>query len=88
MGLFAAMARHISKRLIAYSWAFNFPGSGGIALTRQIREGSVDPEQKNIYIIAIAAFAMNEDRELCFKAGMNDCLSKPVEVTLFKKCLV
>jgi CheY-like chemotaxis protein len=53
----------------------NMPGMDGYEATRIIRQ--MDDSQCNIPIIALTADAMKEDRDRCFKAGMNDYLSKP-----------
>jgi signal transduction histidine kinase/ligand-binding sensor domain-containing protein/ActR/RegA family two-component response regulator len=39
-------------------------------------------------IMAMTANAMNEDKENCFKAGMNDYISKPLNLQLLTKKLV
>jgi len=51
------------------------PNVDGLDATRQIRE---IPGYVNIPIIAITGNAFSEDRERCFKAGMNDFLTKPI----------
>jgi PAS domain S-box-containing protein len=52
------------------------PGIGGFEATRRIRElGGPD-----IPIVAVTANAMAGDRERCIREGMNDYLSKPVEM--------
>lgn len=63
------------------------PGMSGIELTEKIRSGEINPGRTNQYIIAVTAFAMNEDREHCLSAGMNDYLSKPIEISLLKEVL-
>jgi two-component system, sensor histidine kinase and response regulator len=52
------------------------PEMDGLEATRTIRETlSIQP-----VIIAMTANAMKEDKDECFKAGMNDFLSKPVKL--------
>jgi signal transduction histidine kinase/CheY-like chemotaxis protein len=54
------------------------PEMGGLETTRSIRGIPV----KQPVIIAITANAMVEDKEECLKAGMDDYLSKPVNLQL------
>lgn len=49
----------------------------GYEATRQIRQR---PEFDQLPIIAMTAHAMVAEREACFKIGMNDHISKPIEV--------
>ncbi len=63
------------------------PGVSGIELTRAIRSGAEKIENSQQYIIAVTAYAMNEDREKCLKAGMNDYIRKPVEIIELKQAL-
>jgi signal transduction histidine kinase/CheY-like chemotaxis protein len=53
------------------------PVMDGIEATRRIRQ---DPRLKSIPIVAMTAHAMQGDKERCFEAGMNDYVSKPVQV--------
>lgn len=59
------------------------PEMDGLEATRKIRnwEG-VQPT-----IIAMTANAMQEDRELCLEAGMNDYISKPFKTEVLKEAL-
>lgn len=53
------------------------PDMDGMEITRQIRARE---KEKNIVptpIIASTGKATEDDRILCLKAGMNDCLTKP-----------
>jgi PAS domain S-box-containing protein len=52
----------------------NLPDKDGLAVTAEIRAGSVAP---NVPIVALTAFAMLGDRKRCMDAGCNDYLSKP-----------
>ena len=51
------------------------PELDGLAATRAIR---ATPEGLALPIVALSAFAFDEDRQRCLDAGMNDHLSKPV----------
>lgn len=55
------------------------PIMDGISATQAIRMGEAGPENKNIPIIAMTAYAMKGDREKFLNSGMNDYLSKPIE---------
>ena len=56
----------------------NMPLMDGLQATREIR--ALDGQKAAIPIIAMTASAMDEDRQRCAEAGMNDYISKPVEV--------
>jgi len=59
------------------------PEMDGLEATRKIR--SIDGENKNTIIIAISANAFEEDRERCYAAGMDDFISKPINIVSFRK---
>lgn len=52
----------------------------GLEATRRLRAGAAGEQGRTIPIVALTAQAFAADREACFKAGMNDFLTKPVEV--------
>jgi signal transduction histidine kinase/ActR/RegA family two-component response regulator len=54
------------------------PNLDGLAATRRIR--AMDTSVAHIPIVALTANAMVEDREAYIEAGMNDHVSKPVEM--------
>ena len=60
------------------------PIMDGFEATRQIR---LIPDFADIPIIAVTANASDDDRENCFKAGMNDFLSKPINMKLITAAL-
>lgn len=55
------------------------PVMDGIEASQQIR--ALDSPHATVPIIAMTANAMEEDRQRCLAAGMNDHLGKPVNVT-------
>ncbi|WP_188152411.1 PAS domain S-box protein [Teredinibacter waterburyi] len=63
------------------------PEMDGYAATRAIRSAAAGPEYSAIPIIAMTANVMAGDREKCIAAGMDDYISKPVNVTLLHKAL-
>jgi CheY-like chemotaxis protein len=54
------------------------PEMDGLAATRKIR--TEFPFDKQPHIIAMTANAMQGDREACLEAGMDDYISKPIQV--------
>ena len=61
------------------------PVLDGFEASRLIRE---NPDYKDLPIIAMTANAMKGDRERCLEAGMNDYISKPIEVEKMMRTLV
>lgn len=53
------------------------PGVDGAEALRQIREHGPDPE---VPVVAVTAFAMDEDRERAFASGFSGYLEKPISV--------
>ncbi|MBN9694140.1 MAG: response regulator [Verrucomicrobia bacterium] len=62
------------------------PEMDGYEATRRIR--SSETSGKHVRIVAMTANAMPEDRELCLKAGMDDYVAKPINVTAVQQALV
>lgn len=54
------------------------PGMDGLEASREIRK--IWPAEKQPWIIAITAYALEGDREMCLEAGMDDYIAKPVNV--------
>ncbi len=57
-------------------------GMDGLETTRRIRQ--LNSNKKNIPIIAATAKSSMKDRERCLAAGMNDYISKPINITFMK----
>ena len=58
------------------------PEMDGLEATRKIRSGG--GKNASSRIIAITANAFEEDRERCFAAGMNEFVSKPINIHSFR----
>ena len=63
------------------------PEMDGYQATRQIRKGVAGGAHVQTPIIALTANAMKGDREKCLEAGMNDYLSKPIDLMKLAKVL-
>ncbi|MTJ15231.1 response regulator [Anabaena sp. UHCC 0187] len=57
----------------------SLPDANGLNLVQQLRE---NPKYKHIPIIAQTAMAMKGDRETCLAAGVNEYISKPIDLQL------
>ena len=55
------------------------PVMDGLEATRQIRQNEKALKMVHVPIIAMTGNAFESDQEKCFKAGMDDFISKPVE---------
>ena len=60
------------------------PFISGLELTQRIR---ADNRLKETKIIAVSAFAAEEDKKRILKAGCNDYISKPIELKSFFKTI-
>ena len=56
----------------------HMPEMDGFELTKDIR--AVETDQKHIPIVALTANALKGEKERCLQAGMDDYLSKPVQL--------
>ncbi|NMF59869.1 PAS domain S-box protein [Pseudanabaena yagii] len=53
------------------------PEMDGLTATKLIRQS---PENSHLQIVAMTANILPEDRQACFDAGMNDYISKPINI--------
>ena len=61
------------------------PNMDGITATKLIRES--DKPWRDVPVIAMTAHAMDGDRELFLSAGLNDYISKPVDLAQLSQVL-
>jgi signal transduction histidine kinase/CheY-like chemotaxis protein len=74
----------------AFSCVFmdcQMPIMDGYTATKKIRLGHAGHSNKNIPIIALTANAMGGDQKLCFDAGMNNYITKPMTIDMLRKAL-
>ena len=65
------------------------PEMDGLEATRVIRHMEVVHQvEKPVPIIAVTAFTLNKEKEKCFEAGMNDFLTKPIDIDSVYNMLV
>jgi CheY-like chemotaxis protein len=75
-------ARHVRPDLILMD--VQMPGMDGFETTRKLRS---DPNFRHTPIIALTALAMPHDRERCLEAGMDEYMSKPVNLKALVKII-
>lgn len=56
------------------------PELNGLEMIRTIRENEIN-EEKRTWIIGLTAHARRESREECLKAGMDQVISKPIQMS-------
>lgn len=66
----------------SYSYGIKMPEMDGLEATRIIRKVS-----QEIPIIALTAFAFDDDRVKALEAGCNDYLTKPLSASLLKETI-
>lgn len=56
------------------------PVMNGLDATRAIRDPSSAVRNHAVPVVALTANAFMQDRNMCIEAGMDDCLTKPIEI--------
>ena len=62
------------------------PEMGGFEATELIRKAKWDPGGR-LPIIAMTAHAMKGDRERCLAGGMDDYISKPIQIRELRRAM-
>jgi CheY-like chemotaxis protein len=65
----------------------HMPVMDGYTAVAQIRQWEADRKRTYLPIIALTADAFEEDRQHCLAVGMNDFLTKPIELNALKSAL-
>ena len=65
----------------------NMPVMNGYDLTRAIRQYEQAAQQRPCTVLGFTANAQPEERQRCAMAGMDDCLFKPISLTLLSQHL-
>ncbi|NNA99797.1 transporter substrate-binding domain-containing protein [Pseudomonas fragi] len=65
----------------------NMPVMNGYDLTRAIRQYEQASQQRPCTVLGFTANAQPEERQRCTMAGMDDCLFKPISLTLLSQHL-
>jgi CheY-like chemotaxis protein len=63
------------------------PEMSGLEATEYIREREIASQLAPVAIVAITANATHDDQYICSDAGMNDYISKPIQIDKLKDIL-
>jgi signal transduction histidine kinase/CheY-like chemotaxis protein len=89
-GLEALEAIRVSNDTLPYTVVLmdcQMPEMDGYDATRAVRVGKAGAGNKELPIIAMTANAMQGDRDKCTDAGMDDYVSKPINISVLKSAL-
>lgn len=75
----------VNKRFDLVLMDINMPEMDGMSATMAIRECEQSQGVEPVPIIAMTAFAIRGDKEKCLASGMNDYISKPIDIIELQK---
>ena len=87
LALALAAQRGESPAFDAIVMDVSMPVLDGLEATRQLRQAEASEDCPPVRIVALTAHAFAEDRERCFKAGMDVVLTKPLELDRLDQAL-
>lgn len=76
-----------TKNFDAVLLDIQLPHLDGLEITKMLREGKLGAMRKNLYLIAVSASAMADDRKRFLEAGINDSIAKPISSMRLKEAL-
>ena len=65
----------------------HMPELDGYSMTKKIRENELQCHREKVPIIAVTGAAMSGDEEYCLSVGMDDFISKPIQLSLMKNVI-
>lgn len=72
-----ALSKLKNKKYDVVLMDIQMPGLDGYETVRLLRRSPATANNRDVYIVALTAGALADERERCLKAGMNDYLVKP-----------
>ncbi len=84
---FAALELLATERFAVVLMDWQLPGIDGLETTRRLRLEEQDRGREPVPVVALTASALPGDRERCLDAGMDDVVTKPVNLATLGRVL-
>lgn len=72
--------RHFCPDLVFMD--LQLPAKSGYEITYEMRRLEQEGQKPHVPIVAVTAYLLGDAHEKCKKAGMDDCVSKPLSINL------